>query len=218
MSTTRPHTQKRRDTKRGGKRPKPERSRLIKGHKNAHRASRRPFHLPTAALTVGGLGFFRPAPGTWGSLPPAGLALLLLALGASPLWMTVWMGVLLLAASTVCVYWGEYALKRFGRKDAAEVVADETAGGALPFLFLPAAVIGDATVVGAVGGDTIDHFVNAIVLAVVGFGLFRLFDIWKPAPARRLEALPHGWGVLADDLAAGAFALAAMQLFVRFLW
>lgn len=42
---------------------------------------------------------------------------------------------------------------------------------------------------------------------VLCFLLFRLFDIWKPWPARQLEALPGGRGVMADDLAAGAYAL-----------
>lgn len=41
--------------------------------------------------------------------------------------------------------------------------------------------------------------------AVLAFGLFRLFDIWKPFPARRLESLPGGLGIVADDLAAGVW-------------
>jgi len=46
---------------------------------------------------------------------------------------------------------------------------------------------------------------------VAGFALFRLFDIWKPWPARQLEALPGGWGINADDLVAGIYA--ALVLF-----
>jgi phosphatidylglycerophosphatase A len=41
---------------------------------------------------------------------------------------------------------------------------------------------------------------------LAGFLLFRLFDIWKPFPVRRAEALPRGWGILADDIAAGLYA------------
>ncbi|MDP9037698.1 MAG: phosphatidylglycerophosphatase A, partial [Acidobacteriota bacterium] len=43
--------------------------------------------------------------------------------------------------------------------------------------------------------------------AVLSLLLFRLFDIWKPGPVRRLEALPEGTGILLDDVAAGALAL-----------
>jgi len=46
---------------------------------------------------------------------------------------------------------------------------------------------------------------NARVL-IAGFVLFRLFDIWKPWPVRKLEALPGGVGIVADDLAAGVYA------------
>jgi phosphatidylglycerophosphatase A len=47
------------------------------------------------------------------------------------------------------------------------------------------------------------------------FVLFRIADIIKPWPARRLETLPHGWGVLIDDLAAAVYAMLAMQLILR---
>lgn len=48
--------------------------------------------------------------------------------------------------------------------------------------------------------------------ALLAFGLFRLFDITKPWPARQLEALPEGWGIMLDDLAAGLWALLALAL------
>jgi phosphatidylglycerophosphatase A len=189
-----------------------------KPHKNRRRAPRRPFNTPTALLTVGGLGFLRPAPGSWGSLPPAALAFLLLILGVGQTGLTIAMAVLALAASVVCIYWGRYSVKRFGRKDAAEVVADETAGCALVFMFWPAAALRDANVANAAGGDAaVGAFFTALGFAVLGFGAFRAFDIAKPPPARRLEALPYGWGVLFDDLAAGAFALAAVQVVLRYL-
>jgi phosphatidylglycerophosphatase A len=43
-------------------------------------------------------------------------------------------------------------------------------------------------------------------IAAAGFGLHRLFDIWKPPPTRRLESLPGGWGVMADDWMAGIYS------------
>lgn len=160
-------------------------------HKNVHRAPIRPLDLPTLALTTGGLGFLRPAPGTWGSLPPVLAALLLHRIGASP---AVSLGVALawgVLASLACLWWGTHAEARFGRKDAAEVVADETAGVALPVTLAVAVPLPGLPVVWAL---------------VVAFLLFRLFDALKPWPVGALERLPGGWGVLADDLMAGVYA------------
>ena len=50
----------------------------------------------------------------------------------------------------------------------------------------------------------------------VGFILFRGFDIVKPPPVRQLEKLPEGAGIVADDIAAGVYALAIMQLLLHF--
>lgn len=49
----------------------------------------------------------------------------------------------------------------------------------------------------------------------IGFGLFRLFDIWKPFPIRRVERWPGGWGVMADDALAGVYGFIALQLLFR---
>jgi phosphatidylglycerophosphatase A len=51
-----------------------------------------------------------------------------------------------------------------------------------------------------------------LLTAVLGFVLFRLFDIWKPWPARRLERLPGGLGIMADDFAAGLYAAGSLWL------
>ena len=99
---------------------------------------------------------------------------------------------LLLAFSAACVLWGNYAESRFGLKDAPEVVADETAGVCLPLLC-------------ALGLGLSD-----LVWLAASFVLFRVFDIWKPWPVKALEALPGGWGVLMDDIAAGAYAALAL--------
>jgi phosphatidylglycerophosphatase A len=53
--------------------------------------------------------------------------------------------------------------------------------------------------------------------AVLALVLFRLFDIWKPWPIRRLEALPEGTGIMLDDVAAGALALAVGLLLARWV-
>ena len=51
---------------------------------------------------------------------------------------------------------------------------------------------------------------------LAGFILFRVFDIWKPFPIRRLEKLPHGWGVMADDWAASVYAAILLRLALHF--
>lgn len=150
-------------------------------------------------LAVFGLGHVRPASGTWGSLPPIGLAVVLLACGqtgvGSP-W--VWNGAMVLVAlafSAACVLWGDQAESIWG-KDPSPVVADEVAGQAVALLAFPAAAL--------------DW--HGAVLLVFAFLAFRLFDIIKPAPANGLQAIPGGWGVLLDDLVAGFYALIAVQV------
>lgn len=49
-------------------------------------------------------------------------------------------------------------------------------------------------------------------LLVIGFFLFRLFDIWKPFPIRRTERLREGWGIMADDALAGIYTNVLLQL------
>ncbi len=171
-------------------------------HKNKSRAPLRPLDAGTLALSVAGLGFLRPAPGTWGSLPPAGLASIMVLAGAAPVWMVLALGALFVASCVACVAWGGYAEQRFGRKDAAEVVADETAGAILPMA--PAVLL----------AGTIPVMLLQIAWAFV---LFRVMDILKPWPARQLERLPRGWGVLIDDLVAGVYAVLLFNLSVLVL-
>jgi len=52
---------------------------------------------------------------------------------------------------------------------------------------------------------------------LAGFILFRSFDIVKPFPLRRLEALPEGLGIMMDDVGAGLYALALLQLWLHFI-
>lgn len=169
-------------------------------HKNKHRAPLQPLNTPTLALSTFGLGFLRPAPGTWGSMPPPALVFVLLLIGASASTIGITLLVVLALSSIACVVWGAYAEERFGLKDAPEVVADETAGVCLPLLLWPTLP----------GG-----FFEAALYCGGAFVLFRISDIIKPWPARRLEKLPHGWGVLVDDLMAGLYAMLAMQLILR---
>jgi len=51
---------------------------------------------------------------------------------------------------------------------------------------------------------------------IAAFLFFRLFDVWKPPPARQLESLPGGWGIVADDVMAGVYGALAIFLLDRF--
>ena len=57
----------------------------------------------------------------------------------------------------------------------------------------------------------------SITNIVAGFLLFRFFDITKPYPLRNLEKLKDGYGIVLDDVAAGLWANAVLQIFVRFI-
>lgn len=162
-----------------------------------------------ALLTVFGLGFLRPAPGTWGSLPPALLVTGMWAGGASAQAMNIALVVALFGFSVATIVLGPWAESRFGRKDPSQVVSDETAGQSVALLGAPWVWIGAAGSPGAT--MRLGAYVGAAFL------LFRLFDIVKPAPAHALQRLPHGWGILIDDLLAGLYGLIILQLVWRFM-
>ena len=145
-----------------------------------------------------GLGFMPIASGTWGSLPPAiifaGMCLLCSGWGLIAA-NAVLMVILAVLGSIVCVKFTPDIVKIAGKKDPGEIVADEFAGQSVTFIGAYAA-----------------GYKEIAIVAVAGFLLFRLFDIFKPWPIRKLEKLPDGWGVLADDLLAGLFAAIVLQV------
>ena len=154
------------------------------------------------AVTAGGLGLLRPAPGTWGSLPPVVVALGLVASGA-PTWQIETALVLLcVLGSVACLRFGDHAEELFGKKDPGSVVADEVAGQAIALLGLPWRT---------------DDLGRSALVGAIAFLAFRLFDIVKPPPARGLQRLQGGLGILVDDLIAGGYALLATQLVTRLL-
>lgn len=155
---------------------------------------------PARALaTLGGLGDRLPAPGTTaGSL--AGVVLYAAAwhLLAVPSSVVAVAGAVLLAAVAVPACGREAA--RRGQGDPSAVVLDETAGQWV-----------------ALGVWTLlDPATLTIGVLAASFLLFRLFDIVKPWPIRALERLPGGWGIVADDLAAG-LAAGLVHLLLAFL-
>lgn len=139
--------------------------------------------------TVGGLGDVLPAPGTTvGSLAGAALYWAAAALWPSAVASVALAGLAVLLPVSVWAC-GEEARRR-GIDDPQPVVLDEVAGQ-----WLAVAVVALAR--GRQPG---------LRDLAVAFLLFRVFDVLKPWPIRRLERLPRGWGIVADDLAAGAAA------------
>ena len=145
--------------------------------------------------TFFGAGLLRPGPGTWGSLAAAVIWYFGLRAAHLSSWAVAGVSV---AGALIVTLIGIPAASRVerecGRVDPGFVVIDEVAG---QWLVLTAASV------------NLPH-------ALVGLGLFRLFDITKPWPARQLERLHGGVGIMLDDLAAGAWGLLAMIVIRRY--
>jgi phosphatidylglycerophosphatase A len=137
--------------------------------------------------TFFGIGLFPVAPGTLASVVAALVFKFALHGLAWPLYLLLL--ALLFLAGTAASAVHAAAL---GRPDPGRIVVDEVCGQLLALAFLPA----------------------AWVHVAVSFVLFRLFDIIKPWPIRRLEKLPGGWGIMADDIGAGLAAAALSRLFL----
>ena len=147
-----------------------------------------------------GLGYGPVAPGTWGSFGAVVIyAVLWRVLGMPWCWWSAL--ILAVAACVVNLLLGDWAIEHYGSSDPKQVVIDEAAGMWLSVLLVPAHT--------AMG-----------VLWVCGlaFVVFRAFDILKLPPARQLERLPGGAGILCDDLAAGVQTNIVLQVVFRLLW
>ena len=137
--------------------------------------------------TCGYLGYVPIAPGTFGSA--AGLVVLA---------AVRWTGSPLLVVAAIAlifavgVWSGNVAEKHFGGVDPAPVVLDEVLGMLITLALIPVNITG----------------------AIVGFLLFRLLDVIKPWPANRMEALPGGLGVMADDAMAAVYGNIVLRLLV----
>ena len=152
--------------------------------------------LARALATGAGVGLVPVAPGTFGSLWGLLLAWRLQRLEWPPaIHVAVLVGILALGVP-VC----GRAARSYGSRDPGKIVYDELA--ALPLVFL--ALVFLAVPINFATG-------------LAGSLLFRLFDIAKPWPVRRLEQLRGGLGIMADDVAAAAYAAVALWLIVRLL-
>ncbi|HWB16161.1 MAG TPA: phosphatidylglycerophosphatase A [Vicinamibacterales bacterium] len=134
--------------------------------------------------TGAGSGYAPVAPGTFGSV--VGLIIYFLTWR----WPASWQAVLLAVISLVGIWASTVAERHFGREDPGQVVIDEVAGQLLTLFLL------------GVGP----------VWAIVGFLIFRVLDVIKPWPARQLEVLPSGLGIMADDLMVGVYGWIIMRV------
>jgi phosphatidylglycerophosphatase A len=127
-----------------------------------------------------GAGYSPIAPGTAGSA----VALLILWLVPFSRFTLVAFLVVVTVVGTWASHVAEAAL---AKKDPGAIVIDEVAGMTLSLLLLPLPF--------------------TLPVLFVGFVLFRVFDVMKPFPAWRAQALPGGFGIMVDDLIAGLYAL-----------
>jgi phosphatidylglycerophosphatase A len=167
--------------------------------------------------TAAGLGYLPKAPGTWGAIAGAAIYVvfgyilrrqdvtvlnILNLQGGITFWTIGWLlpgRAEFLAGLTIAAI-GVWASGRVSRqlaeKDPPYVVIDEVSGQQLTYLLT------------FVGGNW-----KSLLL---GFILFRIFDIWKPFPVRQAESLPGGWGIMADDWLAAVYAALATWI-IRFV-
>lgn len=141
--------------------------------------------------TLFGVGYLRPAPGTWGSAVTVLLVLGLHRLGSFPL---------VAAVTALAIALGFWAIAGYTRgqsdKDRSEIVIDEVAGQMIALCATSAGFWH--------AGLPPDSF--PWPGALVPFLLFRLFDIWKPGIIGRLDRRSDAAGVMLDDIAAGVAA------------
>jgi phosphatidylglycerophosphatase A len=159
------------------------------------------------AIATCGVGYFPLAPGTWGSLLALAVYFLIrwsffgsleppLGTFYSPVFFAIQFVVI--AVVTAAGIWAGAQTEAILKvKDPGKIVIDEVAGQLIAVLPVPLAA----------GSG----WAMPLILA---FLLFRFFDIVKPYPARRLESLRGGFGVMTDDLVAGAYAAVVVALVV----
>ncbi|MDX1696276.1 MAG: phosphatidylglycerophosphatase A [Ketobacteraceae bacterium] len=146
------------------------------------------FRHPVHFLAIGlGSGAAPKAPGTWGTVVAA-----VLYLGLAQVTLPVYLGLVALSA-VVGVYLCGKTSRDWGVHDHGGIVWDEFVGFWITMIAVP----------------------FTWYWLVLGFALFRLFDIWKPWPIRYLDRQVHGGlGIMLDDILAGVFSLLVLQLVI----
>ncbi len=141
--------------------------------------------------TFFGVGYLRPAPGTWGSL--AGLLLWFAAahwLHPSRMYLALGTAVAALVLLLAAIPASSIVAREAATDDPSFVVADEVAGQWIALI--------------AAGTRPWEW--------LLAFFLFRIFDILKPSPARQFDRMHSGFGIMMDDVAAGIYAMAVVWL------
>lgn len=151
------------------------------------------------AITTCGVGYLPLAPGTWGSMfgvaiyvafamlfwePSVGQEMVGRAVFDYALFVVYL--ILLIGLCILGMWAAGIGTQLLGNSDPSEAVIDEVVGQLITFVFVP--------------------FTIGWQFILIGFLLFRLFDIWKPYPINDLQGLPDGIGVVADDVLAGVYA------------
>jgi phosphatidylglycerophosphatase A len=175
------------------------------------RKRRTPVDYLALAIATCGVGYLPFAPGTLGALVGAGLYVTFwtwinqifvsraLRIGGNLLDFytpqVTFMLVIVFAATMLGIWAASRTERMIQKKDPSIVVIDEVAGQMIALLSWPFLAHSGWTLISA-------------------FVLFRVFDIWKPYPIRRLEGLESGLGIMADDVLAGVYALIANSLLI----
>jgi phosphatidylglycerophosphatase A len=143
----------------------------------------------TLVATFFGVGYLRPGPGSWGSAATV-LLWWLVARWITHSWQPWAAALLALTAVLVGIPAATQVARASSRRDPQFVVIDEVAGQLITLIAAP----------------------TTWQSLLLGFILFRAFDIVKPPPLRQLERLPEGVGIVVDDVGAGLYGLAVMQV------
>jgi len=141
-----------------------------------------------------GLGYLPIAPATWASAAAALALVFVLPRLELPAF-----ALLTLVVTAIAVWVSGPAEKTLGH-DAHPIVIDEVAGMMITVCGVP-----------AIGVANPSH----IITLIVGFVLFRIFDVWKPPPVGRAQELPGGLGVVTDDVLAGLYSNLILQILAR---
>jgi phosphatidylglycerophosphatase A len=146
-----------------------------------------------------GLGFAPVASGTFGSIPPVVIFMALSIFEVNWLITAAIMFILAVDFSFFTVMFSKPVIDEQADHDPSEIVSDEVAGQSLTLLMISPIMI-----------------TQPCWVSVLAFFFFRLFDVLKPFPCKRLEKLPLGWGILMDDIAAGIYAGAVMIAVIKY--
>lgn len=196
-----------------------------------------------AISTVLGIGYLKPAPGTWGSLVGLIIAVLShpfswfliigrgidISLGKDARLFAGPVGTMVLLVPSIAVWIilaylgvhkGAEVASFTGTKDPQFVVIDEVSGVHLALILGLAPLVAPATFFNLGDAAAFALYSGMSLLnwryLLAAFLLFRIFDIAKPFPCRRLEKLPGGWGIMADDWMAGVYAAICLRVALHF--